>query len=465
MQNSSFVKLQEEDYMSRTFKGGVHLVYNKELTNASPIETPPVADFLVFPLSQHIGKPCTPLVNVGDKVKMGQKIADSDAFVAAPIHSSVSGEVIAIEPRNVTSGSKVVSIVIKNDHLNKKTDENVAVSGKELDELTPDEIIGIAKNAGIVGMGGAAFPTYVKLQSALDKKAEILIINGSECEPYITCDHRAMIEYPRPIVNGVKLIAQCIKPKKIFIAIEDNKEDAIATIKTVVAGTNIKVAELKTKFPQGGEKQLIKAITGIEVPPGKLPIDVGCAVFNVDTCAALFRAANNNLPVIQRVVTVSGSCVNSPKNLLVRIGTPISELFEYCGGFKKDPKKIIAGGPMMGLAQHSLDIPVIKGLSAALAFDKNDNDYVKDPTCIRCGRCVSGCPVRLMPNYINMFVQKGEYDKCEQYNALDCIECGSCSFICPGRLYLTQNIRLAKFKINEKKQLEKILKAKEEGKK
>ncbi|MBE6904570.1 MAG: electron transport complex subunit RsxC [Ruminococcaceae bacterium] len=450
--------------MSRTFKGGVHPPYNKELTSASPIETPPVADILVFPLSQHIGKVCTPLVNIGDKVKVGQKIADSDAFVAAPIHSSVSGEVIAIEPRNCTNGSKVASIVIQNDHLDTKTDEIITVENKSHEELTPQEIIKVAKNAGIVGMGGATFPTYVKLQSALDKGIDTLIINGAECEPYITCDHRAMIEYPRPIAGGIKLIAQCIKPKNIFVAIEDNKEDAIATMRAVLTGTNIQVVELKSKFPQGGEKQLIKAITRIETPPGKLPVDVGCAVFNVDTCAALFRAANNNLPVIQRVVTVSGTCINSPKNLLVRIGTPVSELFEYCGGFKEEPKKIVVGGPMMGLAQHSMDIPVVKGFSAVLAFSKNDDDYVKNPTCIRCGRCVSACPVRLMPNYINMFVQKDELDKCEQYNALDCIECGSCSFICPARLYLTQNIRLAKLKINEKNQLEKIMKAKEAGK-
>ena len=439
--------------MSRTFKGGIHPRYSKEQTCASPIETPPVAATLVFPLLQHIGKPCKPLVNVGDNVKMGQKIADSDALISAPVHSSVSGIVTAVEPRVSTSGSMAMSIVIENDFKDRKTDEVINFPEKELDELTPEEIIQIARNAGLVGMGGAMFPTYVKLQSALEKGVDTLIINGAECEPYVTCDHRAMIEYPRPIANGIKLIIQCLKPKRTVVAIEDNKEDAIATMSTVLAGTDIKVVELATKYPQGGEKMLIKAIAGIETPPGKLPLDVGCAVFNVDTCAALFRAANNNLPVLQRVVTVSGTCVKTPKNLLVRIGTPAQELFDYCDGFKAEPRKIIAGGPMMGLAQHSTEVPVIKGFSAILAFAEKDDEFTEEQVCIRCGRCVGSCPVRLMPNYISMYASKGDYDKCEELNAIDCIECGCCSFVCPGRLYLTQNIRLSKFKINEKKQL------------
>ena len=313
-----------------------------------------------------------------------------------------------------------------------------------LDDLTPSEIIGYAHDAGIVGMGGAAFPLHAKLKTAFDKKIEVIIINGAECEPFITADHRAMVEYPRSIVNGAKLIMKCLGKKEAVIAIEDNKPDAIASMTVTAEDSGIRICTVKTKYPQGGEKQLIKAITGREVPPGKLPMDIGCAVFNVDTCASLFRAVSKGRPLTKRVCTVSGSAVINPKNLLVRVGTPYYALFEHCGGFSSDPYKIISGGPMMGSAQHSVEIPVIKNTSALLAFCGNEESFDDKPTCLHCGKCVNVCPMRLMPNYIYMHAEKEEFAECKKYNVQDCIECGCCSYVCPGRLYLVQAMRMAK---------------------
>lgn len=435
--------------MAHSFRGGVHPKYKKH-TYASPIEVLEPSEIYIFPLLQHIGAVLEPVVNVGDKVLMGQKIADSSAPVSAPVHSSVSGIVTAIEPRYSANGSKVMSIIIKNDFLDIPCEKAVPVPDKPIEELTPEDIINIAREAGLVGMGGAAFPTHIKIKAAVDKKVDTLIINGAECEPYITADHRAMIEYPRPISGGIKLIMQALNLKHAFIGIEDNKEDAAATMKAVLKNSGVEIKELRTKYPQGGEKQLIKAIAGKEVPPGKLPMDIGCVVFNVDTCACLYRAVNNKAPLIKRVVTVSGTCISHPKNLLVRLGTPIADLINVCGGFVKDPKKVIMGGPMMGLAQHTLEVPIIKSSSAVLFFGPKDDKYERNPVCIRCGKCISVCPVNLMPIYINMFAEKGLYEECEKLNAADCIECGSCSYICPGRLYLVQTIRMSKDEINRK---------------
>lgn len=433
--------------MSHSFKGGVRPSYKKEYTYASPIETPKDSEFLVFPLKQHIGEACHPIVRVGERVLMGQQIANSNEFISCPIHSSVSGVVVAIEPYETINGILEMSIVIKNDFTNTQLDKPFDVPNKPIEELLPEEIIKIARDAGIVGMGGAAFPTAVKLSAALENKVHTLIINGTECEPYITSDHRAMLEYPRVILGGTQLIMQCLGLSKAFLAIEDNKEDAIATMKSVSRNSSLEIKELKTKYPQGGEKQLIKSITGVEVPPSKLPIDVGCVVFNVDTCASLYRAVVNNTPLIKRIVTISGTRILHSHNLIVRVGTPITDLIEHCGGFTKEPKKIVVGGPMMGLAISSLDVPIMKGSNAVLAFGSREFYNTKNPTCIRCGKCVSACPMNLLPVYIDMYAQKYELSECAKLNVMDCIECGCCAFICPGRLNLVQTIRDAKQKI------------------
>lgn len=430
--------------MAFHFKGGIHPAYNKEKTSASAIEEIPAPALAVIPLSQHIGAPCTPTVKVGDHVNLGQVIGDSQAPLSCPIHATVSGTIKAIEPRWHPSGIKVSSVIIENDGLDTMDESCVPYDG-DVEEMTSDEIIAWARRSGIVGMGGAAFPLHVKIRSALEKNSDTIIINGSECEPFITADHRAMLEYPRAIVGGIRLIMRALGQDSATVAIESNKPDAIATMKASCEGTGIHVEVLPTKYPQGGEKQLIKAITGREIPPGKLPMDIGCAVFNVDTCASLYRAVTKGRPLVRRVVTVSGPAVAQPKNLLVRIGTPYSELFDYCGGFTSNPYKVINGGPMMGSAQHSLETPVVKNTSALLAFSGNDCEtFASDPTCIRCGRCVEACPMRLMPTMIYRHAMAGEFTECKKLNVIDCIECGCCSYVCPGKLYLVQAMRMAK---------------------
>ena len=431
------------------FSGGIHPEYNKDNTFASPVVEMAAPTEVVIPLLQHIGVPCKTLVSIGDYVRVGEKIGDSDENMSCPVHSSVSGKVTAVEPRWHPSGVKVMSVVIKNDFEDEMAPGSASVTD-DFENLSPEQIIFIAREAGIVGMGGAAFPLHVKLKAALEKNIDTIIINGVECEPYITADHRAMVEYPRTIVDGIRLIMHCLGRKTAILAIEENKPDAIATMKITTEGTGIQVMSLKTKYPQGGEKQLIKAATGREIPPGRLPMDIGCGVFNVDTCASLCRAVQKGQPLIKRIVTVSGSAVATPKNILVRIGTKYKDVFEFCGDFLEDPYKIICGGPMMGTAQHSFETPVIKSTSALLAFSADEESFENDSVCIRCGRCVRSCPMRLMPNYINLYASINEYDECKKLNVQDCIECGCCSYVCPSKLYLVQAMRMAKEKIRRR---------------
>ncbi len=434
--------------MAFSFRGGIHPDYQKEKTAASVIVSNlPQPDTVIIPLSQHIGAPCTPLVKVGDRVLEGQKIGDVETGLGAPVHATVTGIVRAIEPRWHSSGVKVMSVVIENDGTEEKADYE-AYPG-EVSDLTPEEIIHYAREGGIVGMGGAAFPLHAKLRSALDRQVSTVIINGCECEPFITADHRAMVEYPRFIVVGAELIRQCLGVDDVVICVENNKPDAIATLRATADGTGITVMELPTKYPQGGEKQLIRAVTGREIPPGKLPMDIGFAVFNVDTCASLYRMIYRAQPLIKRVVTVSGSAVASPANLLVRIGTPYREVFRYCGGFTAEPYKIVSGGPMMGSAQHSLDIPVVKNTSALLAFaeDGGEESFPTFDSCIRCGRCVSVCPMRLHPTKIYENAVLDRFEECDALNVRDCIECGCCAYVCPAKLYLVQAMRMAKSQI------------------
>lgn len=434
--------------MAFSFRGGIHPDYQKERTSASVIvSNMPQPERVIIPLSQHIGAPCQPMVKVGDRVLEGQKIADFEGGLCAPVHASITGIVKAIEPWWTVTGVKVLSVTIENDGTDEKM-ENPPFEGAVTD-LTPDEIIAYTREAGIVGMGGAAFPTHAKLRTALERKVSTVIINGCECEPFITADHRAMVEYPRFIVTGAEIIRQCLGVKDVVICVESNKPDALATMRATSDGTGISVLELPTKYPQGGEKQLVRAVTGREIPPGKLPMDIGCAVFNVDTCASIYRAIYKGQPLIKRVVTVSGSAVANPANLLVRIGTLYRDLFQFCGGFTSDPYKIITGGPMMGSAQHSVDIPVVKNTSSLLAFaeDGGEESFSEENVCIRCGRCVAACPMRLQPTKIYENAVLDRFDVCAGLHVQDCIECGCCAYVCPAKLFLVQAMRMAKSQI------------------
>ncbi|WP_416197682.1 MAG: electron transport complex subunit RsxC [Sporanaerobacter sp.] len=435
-----------------TFKGGVHVPHNKELTSGIPLKRAKEPEMVVIPLQQHIGAPCEVLVKVGDSVKVGQKIGQAKAFVSAPIHSSVSGIVKKIAPMVSPVGMTVNCIVIESDGSN-ELDENIKPKGS-LDSLSQKEILEIIKEAGITGMGGAGFPTHVKLSPPPEKKIDTIIINGAECEPYLTSDHRLMVERPEKVVFGLKAIMKAVGVENGFIAIENNKPDALKAIRKACEGeTNIKVVSLKTKYPQGDEKRIINAVTGRCVPSGGLPMDVGVVVDNVGTANAIAEAILEGKPVYERIVTVTGEGVKEPQNLIVKIGTSFKEVIEQCGGYNGIPGKIIMGGPMMGICQYTDDVPVIKGTSGILILSEEQAKPQPISPCIRCGKCVEVCPVNLQPLYLSKYSLNRDYEKAEEFNALDCVECGSCSFICPAKRPLVESIRVAKREIiaNRKK--------------
>lgn len=424
-----------------SFRGGVHPDDNKKYTAAKRIEVLEPPETLIYPTVQHIGAPCTPCVKVGDYVKMGQKIADSEAFVSAPVHASVSGRVAAIKPYPVPGGAMVESIIIENDFTD-TPDEAI----KPIDYMTvnPEDIPKLIREAGVVGMGGAAFPTHVKLMPPSDARIDTVIVNGAECEPYITSDHRVMLETPEELILGLKIILYRFGIDNGHIAIESNKPDAIALLKEKCAAEGIRVDALKKKYPQGSEKQLIYAVTRRTVPAGKLPADVGVVVVNVDTCTAIARRFKYGKPLMRRIVTVVGTPLARNANYNVRIGTPIEYIIEKNGGFSEEPKKIILGGPMMGVAQFRLDVPVIKGTSAILCLNEKEAHIPPEQPCIRCGKCVEHCPMNLMPLYLQQFANKDDLDSCEKYSITSCIECGCCSYGCPSKRQLVQTIRSAK---------------------
>jgi electron transport complex protein RnfC len=435
-----------------TFKGGIHPPHFKEQTEHLSIEKSNEPKVVVIPLQQHIGAPCEALVKVGQYVKMGQKIGEAKAFVSANVHSSVSGTVKKIEQRSSSSGAVVSCIIIESD--DKFTiDESIKPKGN-IDKLSKDEILAIIKESGLTGMGGAGFPTHVKLSPPQDKPIDCLIINGAECEPYLTADHRTMLERPEDVILGAKAAKKALNVEKCYIAIEKNKLDAIETIRNILADKKeqgIEVAALETKYPQGDEKRLINAVTGKVVPSGGLPMDVGVVVNNVGTIANLGNIIRTGMPVIQRVVTVTGSAIKNPKNLDIRIGTLFSDIIEQCGGYSEEPGKIINGGPMMGIAQFSADVPVIKGTSGILILNKKDSKFEETLNCIKCARCVEICPVNLQPLIISKLSLLNKFDEAENYHALDCIECGACSFICPSKRRLVESIRVAKREIVSKR--------------
>jgi electron transport complex protein RnfC len=433
-----------------TFKRGIHPYDGKAQTKDKPIQIlmPKEGSLMVFPVSQHIGAPCEPIVAKGDRVLLGQKIAEAKVFMCSPIHSSVSGVVKDIKPMRTPSGAMVKSIIIENDG---KMEEDPSI-GNGIDSVdfngfSNEEILNKIKEAGIVGLGGAGFPTHIKLNPGPDKKIDHIIVNAAECEPYLTTDHRVMLEKTDRLVNGLKIMLKLHPEAKGVFAVEANKPDAIEALEKAVANEpNIEVCPLIPKYPQGSEKQLIYAVTGREVPsaPGKLPADAGCIVDNVDTVLAIERAVCKNRPLMRRIVTITGDACKNPGNYQIRIGMNIHEFIEAVGGLTDDVAKVIAGGPMMGPAMFDLDCPFIKTSSALLCLTKKSAEIPPAVNCIRCGKCVSACPMGLMPLELAQDAAAKDYEAFAAHNGLYCIECGSCSYVCPSKRHLAQHLRVFK---------------------
>lgn len=432
----------------KSFTGGVHPPDNKHWTAHLPIEECPMPEELVVPVVQHIGAPSVPAVEVGQAVAKGDKIASARGFVSVPIHAPTSGEITAIEQRPHPSGTLQQAIVIKPDGEDRWSGQ---LQPSDPSQLEPDEIIEKVLQAGVVGMGGAAFPAHVKMSPPPEKPIHTLILNGVECEPYLTADHRTMLEESDRVLQGVAILQYVFGADRVVIGIEKNKPDAISHLGRECTGTKVEIVPLKIKYPQGAEKQLIYAVTGKEVPSGGLPMDIGVAVHNVSTAAAIADAVILGRPLIERVCTVTGSGVSQPKNLRFRIGTPLSALVDACGGLVDEPGKIILGGPMMGFAQLTLEVPALRGTSGLLLLRPEDVVSQPEGPCIRCARCVEGCPMRLLPTIIAAYARRDLLADAEECRALDCIECGCCSYSCPARIPLVQAIRYGKASIIAKK--------------
>ena len=428
--------------MAQAFFGGVHPHDMKAATNEKAIEQLPAPAQVVIPMSQHFGAPCTPLVKAGDHVKVGQKIGEFRGL-GAPIHASVSGTVKAVEPRPYSMGGNMMSVVIDNDGQDEVSEEVQAPANP--DTLSVDEMVEIVKNAGIVGMGGATFPTHVKISGGIGK-VDTVIINGAECEPYITGDHRAMLERSEEIIGGATYLAKMFGVEKVVIGVEVNKQNGIDQLNKTIAEKHapVVVEGLRCRYPQGGEKQLCQAVTGKQVPPGGLPSNIGCAVFNINTTCAIYKAITTGMPVVKKVVTVSGSGVVEPKNVECPIGTPVSLLFDFCGGLKDGTYKLIAGGPMVGMAPYTADLPVAQGTGCMLAFCEKEEQTVEHPQCIRCGKCVGVCPMHLEPLFLYQYASKGLVDELNDAHIMDCMECGACAYTCPARLHLTHMFKTGK---------------------
>lgn len=428
-----------------TFKGGVHPYDGKDFAKDQPIRRIKPKEILVYPLSQHIGAPASPIVAVGDTVLRGQKIAEAGGFVSAPVFASVSGTVKAIEPRHVATGDLVNSIIIENDGEMKETDFHGV---EDVASLSKEQIIEKVKEAGVVGMGGAGFPTHVKLSPKEPDKIEFIIANCAECEPYLTADYRRMLENPEELIGGMKIVLRLFDHAKGILGVEDNKPDCIQKLKELTKDEErIEVMPLKTKYPQGGERQLIYATTGRSINSKMLPADAGCIVDNVETLVAINRAVKEGKPVMDRIFTVTGDAVANPGNFEYCIGMSYAEILEEAGGFKEDPEKMVSGGPMMGFAVFSLEIPTTKTSSSLLCFKKDDVSASEVTACINCGRCVSVCPEQIVPSRLAKMSQFHDSESFERWNGMECIECGSCSYICPAKRPLAQYIKTMKKQI------------------
>lgn len=426
-----------------TFKGGIHPYDGKDLSKNYAIEKYLPQGEMVYPLSQHIGAPSVPCVNKGDHVLVGQKIADAGGFVSVPLHASVSGTVKSFEKRLTAVGSMVDCIVIENDGQYETTE----YISKDYKILSKEDILTRIKEGGVVGMGGAGFPTHVKLAPKDPSKIEYVLVNGAECEPYLTSDYRRMLEEPEKIVTGLQIMLRLFDNAKGYICIEDNKPDCISRLKEIVKNIpNIEVAEMMTKYPQGGERMIIKAVTGREINSSMLPADAGCVVDNIDTVVAIYNAVALGQPLYSRIVTVTGKGVKQPKNFEVLTGTDMEELINAAGGLVSHVEKAISGGPMMGFALFDLHVPCTKTTSAFLFLDKDDVSAAQaiQTACINCGRCVKACPEHLVPSHLAKVADRGDLASFEAMHGVECIECGSCSYVCPAKRQLTQSIKSAR---------------------
>ena len=422
-----------------TFHGGIHPYDGKDISKDKPIVDYKPKGLMVYPLSQHIGAPAEPVVEIGEHVLVGQLIAKETGFVSSPIYSSVSGTVKAIEPRRIITGDHVKSIVIENDGA---YDEVEFTPNPDYTKLSREEIVSLIQKAGIVGMGGAGFPTHVKVSPKEPDKIEYIIANCAECEPYLTSDYRIMMETPEKLVEGLRIELSLFNSARGILAIEDNKPDCIKKLKELTKNEDkITVIPLKTKYPQGSERHLIFATTKRAINSSMLPSDAGCIVNNVDTICSIYQAVVEGKPLLQRIVTVTGDCIKNPQNFRVPIGTNYHELIDEAGGFIKEPEKIVSGGPMMGFAIFDLDVPATKTSSALLCLSKDQISSATETACINCGRCVEVCPGRVVPSKLADFAQNGNREMFEKYNGMECCECGCCSYICPAKRYLTQSIK------------------------
>ncbi len=436
-----------------SFKGGIHPLENKDITNDKKFITLSIPHVCYIPLQQHLGKPAKPVVDVGDVVQEGQLIGEADGFISANIHSSIPGKVIEIKEHPTIYSKKGLCVVIE-------AEGRFTTSGKQLEEkkwesLSQEEILNLVRDAGIVGLGGAAFPTSVKLSPPKDKKIDTLIINGSECEPYLTVDDMLIRSFPNEIIQGIRITLKILGIDKAFIGIESNKPEAISELEKCLNNSslkeNIKVVPLKTKYPQGAEKQLIYSILKREVPSGGLPMDAGAVVQNVGTIFAIREAVMLEKSLFERYITVTGKIVNNPGNYKIKIGCRISDIIEECGGLKEEPAKIIMGGPMCGMSLNNTDIPLVKGTSGILFLSRDEVQLEDYSACIRCGRCVSACPTALLPCDIGVAIEKDRLDLLEELNPFDCILCSVCSYVCPSRRPLSHFIKLAQEKLRKKK--------------
>ncbi len=434
---NDYVKSIRENRLDGYY-GGVHPTERKEYTEHLALKRFPDPEVVVIPLSMHAGAPANPVVQVGDTVKVGQKIGEAAAFISSPIHSSVSGTVIAIENHGHATRGECLSVVIRSD--GKNTLHESVQPHKDLDSLTPDEIVEIVKEAGIVGMGGAGFPTSVKLKPA--KPVDTILLNGCECEPLLTADHRVMLEFADDVIYGLKAIIKAVNAQKGVIVIEDNKPDAIELMKEKTAACdNIEVVVAKTKYPQGAEKMLIKRVTGRKVPSGGLPADVGCIVSNISTTKAISDAIRTGMPLVERVVTVTGERLKNPGNYIVKIGTNTKDLIDYCGGITGEDVTIKAGGPMMGFVLNDVNVPIMKGSNGIIAVD---TDHTAEQPCIKCGRCVDVCPMELSPLYFAKFADEENWQGMKDKNVMDCVECRCCEYICSSKIPLVTKIKAGK---------------------